>query len=665
MKRISAALILFLASTGWAQQNDTSVVRVGEIIVQAARPVTTTGGASALELKLDSLRIHAAPTLDQILRQIPLMQVRVNSRGESQFSLRGSGSDARQVAVVVDGIPLNFGWDDRADLSVIPSTAAQTLTVARGLPSLLYGPNVLGGVVEIGVARGSQQLHPRGLRFDVGADHTGATGLAASITQPLRSGGANWLLRAGVGHRQRDGVVLPSDIDEPVPTDDLRLNTDMQHFDGFASLSYRPVNGAWADLSVSAYRAERGIAPEMHIASPRFWRYPEATRVFSVIAAGTGHQPSPLGGIGDIELSVGADIGRTEIDQFATSAYDSIAAEEDADDRNLTFRLRADQTIGKAGELRAGFTYTDINHDEMLNPGISSSYRQQLWSGGVELHWDVPRMAAGSRFSVGAALDGATTPESGDKPSLDPLTAFGARAGFTTALSSKALLHAGASVRSRFPSLRELYSGALGRFEPNPHLAPERLLALEGGASFSFGSADLQVVAFHHALDDAIVRISVPDRRFQRVNRDRQVGSGVELLAGVRAGQVSLSGDVVIQNTELTDESTGLQSEPEYQPDLIAGLGAAGPLPLSARFDLRARHTGRQSCINSDTGAQTGIPSAQRYDAEISRSWRMRGAWTSMLELAVGADNLSDEVIYDQCGLPQPGRTFRVQLRLR
>src|SRR5688500_2137438 len=153
----------------------------------------------------------------------------MNSRGESQFSLRGSGSDARHVAVIVDGIPLNFGWDDRADLSVLPTTAAQTLTIARGLPSLLYGPNVLGGEVEIGVASGGPQLNSRGVRFDLSADHTGATGIATSLTLPIAARTANWLLRAGGGYRQRDGFALPDD-------EDLRLNTDLQHFDGFASL---------------------------------------------------------------------------------------------------------------------------------------------------------------------------------------------------------------------------------------------------------------------------------------------------------------------------------------------------------------------------------------------------------------------------------------------
>ena len=665
MKRLTAALIFVSASPGWAQQTDTTVFHVGEIIVQAARPVTTTGGASALELKLDSLRISAAPTLDQVLRRIPLMQVRVNSRGESQFSLRGSGSDARQVAVIVDGIPLNFAWDDRADLSVIPSTAAQTLTVARGLPSLLYGPNVLGGVVEIGVARGSHELNPRGVRFDAGADHTGATGIATSITVPSQRTTASWLLRAGIGHRQREGFALPRDIDEPLPTDDLRLNTDLQHLDAFASLSFRPNGGAWADVSVSAYRAERGIAPEMHLSSPRFWRYPEASRLFSVVAAGTGHRTSPLGGVGDIELSFGADLGHTEIDQYDSNTFTTIATEEDSDDSNFTLRVRADQTVGRSGEVRAGFTYTDINHDEILNPGTASTYRQQLWSGAMELHWDVRRIAGGTRFSIGGAIDGARTPESSDKPPLDALTAFAARAGFASALTGNALLHGGVSSRSRFPSLRELYSGALGRFEPNPDLAPERLVAVEGGASLKLASGDVQLVAFHHALDDAIVRVPVPEGRFKRVNRDRQVATGIELLTGWRLGRLSLSGDVVLQRTELIDESTGAEHQPEYQPDVIAGVGIAGPLPWHGRFDLRARHTGRQSCINSDTGEQATLRSAQRYDAEVSRTWRLRGGWTSLLEVAAGADNLSDQVIYDQCGLPQPGRTFRIQLRVR
>ena len=34
------------------------------------------------------------------------------------------------------------------------------------------------------------------------------------------------------------------------------------------------------------------------------------------------------------------------------------------------------------------------------------------------------------------------------------------------------------------------------------------------------------------------------------------------------------------------------------------------------------------------------------------------------IEAAVNLDNATDAVVWDQCGLPQPGRTFRLQIRV-
>jgi len=41
-----------------------------------------------------------------------------------------------------------------------------------------------------------------------------------------------------------------------------------------------------------------------------------------------------------------------------------------------------------------------------------------------------------------------------------------------------------------------------------------------------------------------------------------------------------------------------------------------------------------------------------------------RGLW-SALRVSIGVDNLLDRLTYDQCGLPQMGRTFRIGLQLR
>jgi iron complex outermembrane receptor protein len=137
-------LMLLFALPGAAQQRDTTrtdtmVFRIGEIRVQARRPVTTVGGASAVEVAVDSLGLASAPTVEEVLREIPSVHVRTNSRGEAEISVRGS--ESRQVAILLDGVPLTLGWDARTDVSVLPAGAVHELNVVRGLST---GPTCWG-----------------------------------------------------------------------------------------------------------------------------------------------------------------------------------------------------------------------------------------------------------------------------------------------------------------------------------------------------------------------------------------------------------------------------------------------------------------------------------------------------------------------------------------
>ena len=63
--------------------------------VVSARRFTVTGGVGAIEMRLDSLASVPVPTLEQALREMPLVRVRKNSRGEAQLSLRGATDRSR------------------------------------------------------------------------------------------------------------------------------------------------------------------------------------------------------------------------------------------------------------------------------------------------------------------------------------------------------------------------------------------------------------------------------------------------------------------------------------------------------------------------------------------------------------------------------------------
>ncbi len=650
-------------------RTDTLVYRVPRVEVRAIRVVTTVGGSSAIEVRPDQLELRPAATLEQAFRRLPMLHVRTNSRGESEISARGS--ESRQVAVLVDGVPLTLAWDARLDASVVPVNAVQELSYIRGLSSMLYGPNVLGGVIELGVAHSFAQ--PESRHFDIGSgfDNLGGYGGTATLTQPFGSNGAQWLLRAGAGFRDTPGQPLADGITEPIRTDDdLRLNTDATHYDGFTALRYRGVGGGWFSFSGTSFKAERGMAAELGVpdASARLWRYPHVSRTIAVLSGGTGDRNTPLGR-GDLEASVGFDVGRTDIDAYTTRQYTTIGAFEDGKDRTMTLRLLGDHTLGKRADLRAAFTLAEIKHDEFL-PGAEAVYKQRLMSIGGET---VLRLMEGGtriaslRLTVGGAYDTGETPETGGRQAQEKLSEVGGRLGLSMVVAGgNAMLHAGVSRRGRFPALRELYSGALNRYRPNPDLKPERLSALESGVTTRLGNGEVQAVGFRHQLNDAVVRITLPDRFFFRVNRNQLLSTGVELLASQMFGPVGISGDLTLQSVDLTDTTADVTNKPENLPEIFGSLRVSFPLVLGFAANAGLRHTGATHCLNPATGTDAKLDGGTRLDGDIVRVFTLgrAGHAFSSLETRISVDNVGDTAIYDQCGLPQPGRLLRLQVRL-
>lgn len=642
------------------ERQDTTYV-LQELIVRATRPTATSGGVSALEVRLDSMRLPAAPTLEDVTRALPLLQIRMNSRGEAQPTYRGA--ESREIAILMDGVPLTLGWDHRTDLSVVPMTGAQSVTLLRGLPSMLHGPNVMGGVLEVGVARGPGGAVGVGapLQASLGVDHTGATTLGLVGSRRLETGGGTWSARVGGGFRDRAGFELPHGVTDLAENDGLRLNTDLERVDGFAALQYASAGGAWFSASASGFRTERGVPPELHTSSPRYWRYPLAWRTVTAVSAGTGERRTPFGA-GGLEASFGFDLGRTEIESYTSASYDELDGTEDSDDRILSLRVLGDHTLGARGELRAAVTLADIRHDEVIDGGPTDNYRQRLWSVGTEVAWrlDGAGFLSNTYLTAGVAYDGGDTPESGGRPPLGRLGAWGARLGINTVTADGAtMFHAGVSRRVRFPSLRELYSGALGRFEPNPSLRPPLMVAGEAGVTTRLGGIEFQAVGFHQRLSDVIVRVTTEEGRLRRENRDEMRSTGVELLAGARLGPTTLGADLTLQRVRVLDPTApGGERKPEYQPSIAGKLDWMVPLPLEASGTVSAAYVGKQWCIDPDGGGDIALDPSSRVDIALERG-------IGRFLVRASLDNLADAAVYDQCGLPQPGRTLRLQLRLR
>ncbi len=672
LRTIGIALLAVATSAANAQVRpdsarvDSSRTRLDDVVVRATPAPATVGSTSAVAVTMDSLHLPPGALFDQALRRMPFVLVRENSRGETEISMRGS--ESRQVAVLVDGIPITLGWDARADVSIIPVTGIEQLVMTRGLSSLLHGPNVLGGVVEAGIAEGGGSAPATAsLRLRSSVDQFGAHSLSVAGSTPVRLGDGTLTMRGGGGYRSRPGLALSADVDDPGGDEDLRTNSDLDHRDAFAALRYRRNSGARVSITTTGFVAEHGVAPELHVAEPRLWRYPDQSRVLAVLSGATRPLVTPWGG-GTLRASFGFDRGSTEIQSFETAEYVNVVGTESGEDRTLTSRVIAAHSLGESGELKAGATFADVSHDELIDGTDAAQYRQRLWSVGTEADWSIGRVG---RLGAGVVVDAADTPETGGRPALGRLSDWGGRLGASVLVAGGGVnVHGSLTRRARFPALRELYSGSLGRFDPNPDLDPETLTALEGGATARWRGVDLQGVAFHHRLDDAVVRVTLPDGRFRRVNRDGIRTTGIEMLAGWSRKALSLNADLTVQDVRVFDRTaSNTERRPEHQPEVKAGMEARLPLPLELRAIGTARFTGRQYCLHPDLGRMIALEESIGGDIAIERSWRTSrsgrtGGLFQVIRAALAMDNVSDAAIYDQCGLPRPGRTLRFGLEI-
>jgi iron complex outermembrane receptor protein len=609
-----------------------------------------------------------APTTEELFREIPTLHVRTNSRGEAEVTVRGS--ESRQVAILVDGVPLTLGWDARTDVSVLPAGAITELNMVRGLSSILSGPNTLGGVVEMRVAQGLPLASSARLSATAGVDDRGGYGTSATGDLPFTTHGGQGAIRFGAQFRDSPGFPLPGGVAEPVPVKDgLRLNTDMRNVNGFFALRHVMEGGAWSSLSASTFHAERGIAGELGAEEPRLWRYPDIMRTIVALSGGTGDRTTRWGR-GDLEASLGMDLGRTEIRSYATRDYEEVTGSENGDDRTLTFRLLGDHTLTDRSDLRASFTFSDIYHKAIVD-GESSRYQQRLMSLAGETAVRLVESPEGAirslRLSLGGAWDRGNTPRTGGLESLGTLDDWGARFGLTALVrGGSTAIHGGASRRGRFPALRETYSEALNRFVPNPDLHPEHLLAFEGGVTTRLGTGELQVVGFHHKLTDAIRRITLPDRKRMRVNSDEIRSTGIEVLFSQTFGVMALDGNLTLQNVDLIDPGTSLSTEPENMPEQTGRIRLSAPLLAGISWSAEAEYTGSQFCQDPNTGDDIKLGGGTWWNGLLSRIWNLSpsSGMARRMETSLSVDNLADTALYDQCGLPRSGRLFRFQVRV-
>jgi iron complex outermembrane receptor protein len=630
------------------------------VIVTASQPRTV--DPEVVSLDLQGMASCSIWSVDELGPLLPSTMVGLNSRGESQFMLRGTPE--RHARVTIEGLPLAVPWDERADLSILPMSAVQRVQVHQAGQSVLLPPGTLAGQIDLRLVT----LDRAGRRAQLELDAAEGGLRAGRLRYDQRAG--QWHVLAAAARRTRDSFAAPAGY-EPAFHHERgtpRLNSDLEQISLLASVDRSLRDSGQLRLLLLGFDGSKGVPPETHLdEDARFWRYPLQRRVLAGLLLDLSLDRRQRW---ELATRLSLDRFRQEIRPYAGDAY---AAEpllagdgyETNRDRTSTLEVRLRRQLGGQSSLTLQSGARATRHEETLVVGgPRTAYEQTIVSTVAELEL---RSRTGWVLRAGGGHERAATPETGDKPARDPASADVLGLYLARRLAGPGQLYASFSRRSRFPSLREMFSGALGRFLPNPDLRPERCDRVELGGAWQAHRVDLSLAGFGSDVSGPIEKTVVPEQEelFQRANVDDIRILGLEAMIALRP-RPGL--DFLLHHTFLRarrKEVGGFTEPVEDRPDYLGGGAVSWQALAGPRLRLEWELIGPRH--GADPTAASGLsrlPAGSLWNLHLGWRWQRADSRLSV-EASCGVLNLFDSQVDAQPGLTRPGRTLMVGLDLQ
>ncbi len=638
--------LLLLALPGRLPAEEEPAEEAGaETILVRARPVVS--DAVAVELiDEEQLERLADDSTAAALERLGAVHGASGRRGERGLQLRGFSQ--RQVAVMLDGVPLALPFDGQLSLDWLPADWVRQIQIVKGPGSLQFGPNGVGGAINLltreAGAGATLNLDLRAAdldRMDLGVHHA------------QRLGSFAWSLSAG--YRRLDGFRL-SRAFEPTANEDggLRENSDSELAHGMLRVGWR---SGIHRLGLSAWRieGERGMAPSTRLSRPRYWRF----GLWRAQGLALRHAWRLPAGLGRADEVIWLRSYANRVDGFDDANYDSQlsarAFSSRYDDLSLGLRLRARGLVDSGLGAWIWRAWLGLQHDQHLqDEGVALS--RSLLTLAPELDW-----LPSERWLLSASVQGdlefaheAEDQSAQQAWSLGPLLAA------KLSLFSELHIQLSAALRSRFPNLKERFDGLDGIRLANPDLKAES--AWHFGLEASWRPRKtlwLKWAGFDAELIDRIENRPVtgadglPAEQLQNLGRARMFG--MEFLGGYQPWDLlALRLSYQFLHARRLDEDEPLAYRPAHR--LILGVDIEPVEDLVFSTDIRL--VGPQDFLHPETLAWGILGTYLLWDA------RLRWQANDWLQLYLKGSNLLDAQYMTEFGFPDPGLELWLGLRL-
>ena len=662
MKLKIIAFLLF-PLIGFSQQNNptptdsikpSNVFMLGEVIVTNHQNKDTlnrvTSKTMVSQNKMD---------VSRALNMLPGITLTASGpRNESMVSVRGF--DLRQVPVYMDGIPVYVPYDGYVDLARFTTFDLAAIDVSKGFSSVLYGPNSLGGAINLVSRKPSQKLEYDGSLGMINENgYKGNLNIGSKIGQFYFQGGFSYL--------DRNSTRMSSNF---VPTANENGGQRDNSYRTDQKISFKI---GWTPTEKSEYaigyinqQGEKGNPVytgsdplNSLLLKPRYWQWPNWDKESFYFISNSNFDDK-----NSLKTRLYFDRFKNTLDSYDDATYTKqtkpYAFESNYNDYTYGGNLEYNTKFIPKNDLKIAFHFKeDVHRENNLGEPVRHFIDNTVLIGIEDIYkvtskfTVIPGVSYNIRKNTEAEDYNSTTKVISDYPSAGASDAFNAQIGFFYQLNEAQKLGATVSQKTRFATIKDRYSYRMGTAIPNPNLKPEKAVNYELNYTAGlFNKVTFQTALFYSKLSDAILNVSnVQPGKSQMQNFGEAEYLGVEAQINYEIlSNLSLNfnytyierNNITNPNIHFTDvPNTKVMGTLEYKPIKILRLIANSEFN-SSRF-------------STSYGAR--VPDYTLLNFYAS------GKIAKNFSIDAGINNIFDKNYCLVEGYPEEGRNFFVTLR--
>lgn len=596
------------------KEND-HVYTLGEVVV-TADPITKESPTTISEVTAADIETYNASDLGEALELLPGVYFRQGrAKQESYASIRGFEQD--KVLILLDGMPIYQPYEGLVNLTDIPVQNIAKIKVIKGISSSLYGPNSMGGVINIITRKGGHRPETK-LSYKVSDYNTHHI----ALTHGQKIGSLSYFM--GISHKESDGFKLADDFTpapeilasmatapSPIPhtplkTDSgLRENTDYSRdaITFTASWDLTPKNTL--GISMEYYDDEYGIAPgaiyrETRSAGgtahwyPRYWRFDDWNR-YTINITDEYEWTDTLRIKGrffydDYKSALNAYDDDTYSTQLRTAGAPSFDSEYDDYNIGGNFYVFWDRIQNH--HIRLGYSFKkDVHKSEFAFAGSTPEHEKFVSHTSSAALEDVFDITDNLGLTMGASYDSfeqIDRDQASGTATGDDIDSFNPQAGINYDYSDSLNFYASVGRKIRFPTMRNLYANGVIGPQGDPDMKEEKTISYELGSQWwindklMFGCA-----LFYNDVEDMIIFDNQIGRFEQYADADL---NGIELNLSAQL-TANLTADIGYTYLVAENDGSTVVVESEYLADDLIYKPDEIPYRPSHKFDFDLRQS--------------------------------------------------------------------------